>query len=132
MAAKNEVNELNLVGAGTTFEGKITTSGSLRIDGKVIGEITASQNIHVGSTGETEGTISAKNVTVGGKVSGPVTAQEKLVLESKAMVKGDIKAAKLVIDEGALFDGTCVMSEAKPMASVVELKHEMRRAGDGG
>ena len=128
MAAKNEVNELNLVGAGTTFEGKIRTSGSLRIDGKVIGEITASQNIHVGSTGETEGTIVAKNVTVGGKVMGTITAQEKLVFESKAIVKGDIKAIKLVIDEGAMFDGKCAMSEAKPMASVVELKHDIRRA----
>jgi cytoskeletal protein CcmA (bactofilin family) len=128
MAAKNEVNELNLVGVGTTFEGKIRTSGSLRIDGKVIGEIAASQNIHIGSTGETEGTIAGKNVTIGGKVVGTIIAQEKLVFESKAVIKGDIKATKLVIDEGASFDGKCAMSEAKPMASVVELKHEMRRA----
>jgi cytoskeletal protein CcmA (bactofilin family) len=128
MAAKNEVNELNLVGAGTTFEGKIRTSGSLRIDGKVIGEIAASQNIHIGSTGETEGTIAGKNITIGGKVIGTITAQEKLVFESKAVIKGDIKATKLVIDEGAKFDGNCIMSEVKQMASVVELKQEMRRA----
>ena len=128
MAAKNEVNELNIVGAGTTFEGKIRTSGSLRIDGKVTGEVTATQNVHVGNGGETEGTITAKNITVGGKITGTIVAQEKLVLESKANIKGDIRATKLVIDEGAVFDGKCVMSEAKPMASVMELKPEMRRA----
>ena len=128
MAAKNEVNELNIVGAGTTFEGKIRTSGSLRIDGKVIGEIVATQNIHIGATGETEGVLTGKNLTIGGKVIGTITAQEKLVLESKASVKGDIRATKLVIDEGAVFDGKCIMSEPKQMASVVELKPEMRRA----
>jgi cytoskeletal protein CcmA (bactofilin family) len=128
MAGKNEGNDLNLVGAGTVFEGKIRTPGSLRIDGKVIGDVTVSQNIHVGNTGETEGTIAGKNVTIGGKVTGIITAQEKLVLESKAVIKGDIRATKLVIDEGATFDGKCVMSEAKPMASVMELKPDMRRA----
>ncbi|MFI5252362.1 MAG: polymer-forming cytoskeletal protein [Bacteroidota bacterium] len=127
MAAKNEVNELNLVGIGTTFEGKIRTSGSLRIDGKVIGEVIATQNVHIGGSGEIEGTITAKNVTVGGRVVGTVTAQEKLVLESKAVLNGDIRATKLVIDEGAVFDGKCAMTESKPMASVVELKTDLRR-----
>lgn len=123
-------SELNLIGAGTVFEGKLRTPGSIRIDGRVVGEITATQNISIGGTGDIDGNVSAKNVTVGGKMKGAISAQEKLVFESKAVVRGDIRAAKLVIDEGAMFDGKCVMSEAKPMASVVELKPEARRAED--
>src|ERR1043165_3856547 len=115
MANKNEGNDLNLVGAGTVVEGKLRTPGNMRIDGKVIGDITASQNVHVGSSGEVEGTITAKSITIGGKVKGTIVAQEKLVLESHAVIKGDIKAAKLVIDEGAQFDGKCVMNEPKQM-----------------
>jgi len=131
MASKNEPNnELNLIGSGTTMEGKIRTPGSIRVEGKVIGEIIASNSVAVGASGDVDGTISAKNITIGGKMKGAVQAQEKLVFENKAVIRGDIRAAKLVIDEGAVFDGKCVMSDAKPMPSVVELKPDIRRAED--
>lgn len=123
-------NELNLIGAGTIFEGKLRTPGSIRVDGRVVGEITAAQNVSIGGSGDVEGNVSAKNVTVGGKMKGTILAQEKLVFETRSVVRGDIRASRLVIDEGALFDGKCVMSEAKPTASVVELKPETRRAED--
>lgn len=132
MALKTETaSELNLIATGTVFEGKLRTPGSIRIDGRIVGEITATQNVSIGSGGDIDGNVSAKNVTIGGKIKGTVVAQEKLVFESKAVVRGDIHAAKLVIDEGALFDGKCVMSpEAKPMPNLVELKVDQRRAED--
>lgn len=131
MAAKElQTNELNLIGSGTMMEGKIRTPGSIRIDGRVVGEIIASNAISIGSSGDVDGTISAKNVTIGGKMKGSILAQEKLIFETKAIVRGDIRAARLVINEGALFDGKCVMSEAKPMPSIVELKPETRKAED--
>jgi cytoskeletal protein CcmA (bactofilin family) len=43
-------------------------------------------------------------------------AAEKLVLEGKSSVKGDIRAVKLVIDEGATFDGHCAMASSAPTA----------------
>ena len=121
-------SDLNLIAAGTVFEGKLKTPGSIRVDGKVIGDVVATQNVSVGTSGEVEGNITAASVTIGGKLKGSVVAQEKLVFESKAMVKGDIRAGKLVVDEGAQFDGKCAMSaEAKPMPNLVELKPEARR-----
>ena len=120
-------SELNLIAAGTVFEGKLRTPGSIRIDGKIVGEVSAVQNISLGSTGDVEGNMTAKSVTIGGKIKGTIIAQEKLVLESKAVVRGDIKAAKLVIDEGALFDGKCVMS-SEVKQNIVELKPELRKA----
>ena len=129
---KNEPsgNELNLIAAGTVFEGKLRTPGSIRIDGKITGEVIATQNISIGGSGEVEGNVTAKSVTIGGKIKGGILAQERLEFESKAVVRGDIRAAKLVIHEGALFDGKCVMSDAKPMPNLVELKTEARRAED--
>jgi cytoskeletal protein CcmA (bactofilin family) len=103
--------ELNLIGVGTVVEGKIRSQGSVRIDGKVTGDVNASESLAIGLTGEVEGTVSAKNVTVGGKVRGSVSATEKVVFEGKAVVKGDVKAVKLVIDEGCTFDGKVSMSE---------------------
>lgn len=103
--------ELNLIGQGTSVEGKIRTQGSVRIDGKIVGEITASESIAIGLTGEVEGTVTAKNVTVGGKVRGSLNVTEKIVFEGKAVVRGDIRAARLVIDEGCMFDGKVSMAD---------------------
>ncbi|MBW7886852.1 MAG: polymer-forming cytoskeletal protein [Bacteroidetes bacterium] len=114
MAEKTFVKDLNLIGAGTTVEGKIRTQGSLRLDGKMTGEIHAAENLAIGATGEIEGMINGKNITVGGKVKGNISAVEKLVLEGKSVVKGDMRAARLVIDEGATFDGKISMTENRP------------------
>ncbi|MDP2207924.1 MAG: polymer-forming cytoskeletal protein [Bacteroidota bacterium] len=116
MATKSEIsNELNLIGTGTIIEGKLRSRGNIRIDGKINGELFASESVSVGSSGEIEGSVSAKNISIGGKVKGSITVQEKLVLENKAIVSGDIRAAKLVIDEGAIFDGNCTMSGSKTL-----------------
>ncbi len=112
---KNDpVKELNLIGAGTVVEGKIRSQGSVRVDGKLIGDVTASESIAVGLSGEIEGNVTAKNVMVGGKIRGAVNAAEKIVFEGKSVVRGDIRATRLVIDEGAMFDGRVSMSDKGP------------------
>jgi cytoskeletal protein CcmA (bactofilin family) len=54
---------------------------------------------------------------VAGKITGTVTATEKLVLEAKSVLQGDIRAAKLVVDEGAVFHGNCDMKQGLPTAA---------------
>lgn len=115
VSSKNDlVRELNIIGAGTVFEGKLKTQGSIRIDGKMTGELSSAENVAIGPMGEIEGTVTAKNVTIGGKIRGTVTASEKLVFEGKAVVRADIRSSKLVIDEGAVFDGKCMMTDSRP------------------
>lgn len=111
MADKQQTNgELSLVGTKTVIEGVIRTEGSIRIDGRLVGDIIAKANAAVGLTGSVEGNVTARNISVAGKVSGTVTAAEKLVLEGKSVMRGDIRAARLVVDEGAVFDGKCAMA----------------------
>lgn len=114
MAENISVKNLNLIGAGTIVEGKIRTQGSIRIDGKLTGEVHAAENLAIGITGEVEATVNGRNVTIGGKVKGNITSVEKLVLEGKSVVRGDVKASKLIIDEGAVFDGKVTMTEIRP------------------
>ncbi|MBI1803628.1 MAG: polymer-forming cytoskeletal protein [Ignavibacteriae bacterium] len=130
MATKDAGSDLNLIAAGTVFEGKLRTPGSIRVDGRIVGEVMATQNVSIGSGGDIDGNVSAKNITVGGKTNGTIIAQEKLILESSAVVRGDIKAAKLVVNEGAVYDGRCSMSDAKAMPNLVELKQDTRRAAE--
>ncbi len=116
MAAKDDstsIGDLNIIATGTAVEGKISSQGSMRVNGKIVGEIAVSGNLVIGGTGDVSGNIRGKNVTIGGKTKGNIIASEKLVLESKAVVTGDVRASKLVIDEGAIFDGECVMSGTK-------------------
>lgn len=114
------IKEMNIISAGSIVEGKIKNQGSIRIDGKLIGDVVASESIAIGLSGEIEGNVSAKNVTVGGRIKGTINASEKIVFESKSVVKADIRAARLVIDEGSIFDGKVTMAEKNPNS---EAKH---------
>ncbi len=115
MATKNAGNtELSLVAPGTVIEGNVRAEGNIRIDGKIVGDLVAKADAAVGLTGVVEGTVMAKNVSLAGKVNGTVTATDKLILEGKSVMKGDIRAARLVVDEGAMFDGQCAMTNQPP------------------
>jgi cytoskeletal protein CcmA (bactofilin family) len=106
-------DDLSLLSPGTSMQGKIVSEGSIRIDGKLVGDIFAKANAAVGATGVVEGNIEAKHVSVAGRVTGNIVASAKLVLEEKSVTKGDIRAAILVVDEGAVLDGHCVMSKVE-------------------
>jgi len=87
MTEKRSVDaSVTLIAATTVVEGKVQTEGSIRIDGRLVGDVVAKSGAAIGLSGNVEGTISARNVTLAGKLKGSVTAAEKLVLE----VDGDL------------------------------------------
>ena len=102
-----------LIGKGSVLEGKLTVNSNLRVDGKIIGDVKTTDSLVIGKQGEVEGEIIAKNAVVGGKVLGKINASGKVVLESNAIFKGEMKAARLVIDDGAVFDGQCTMKNGE-------------------
>lgn len=111
MADKNQLlGDVSLVGKGSLLEGSIKTEGGVRIDGKVVGEVIAKGTAAVGEGGVVEGSLTARSISVAGKVQGNLTATEKLTLEARSIVSGDIRAMRLIVDEGAVFDGKCDMS----------------------
>lgn len=120
--------ELNtIIGKGSLVKGDLKVQNSLRIDGQVKGRIDATDTVVVGKDGRVVGEIYAKNVMLAGKVQGNVTAEAKVLLESKSSVTGDIKASRLVVDEGAFFDGKCSMKEGED----VKPEQQIQVAGGG-
>ena len=99
------IDEMNILGEGTYVEGIVETKGSLRIDGKVKGTIKAKDLLTIGSNGIVSGDIQAREAIVGGRIEGNIKISEKLVLEANSTLVGNLKTKKLVIDEGALFQG---------------------------
>ena len=114
--AKNYVTEnqkINLIENGTKIKGDIESNGDFRIDGALIGSIKSKGKIVVGTTGTVEGDISCRNADISGKVKAHVNITELLSLKSSADISGDIKTAKLSIEPGAKFTGTCDMGNVE-------------------
>ena len=114
MQYKNEKickDEVTIIGAGVVLECKLSSNGNIRVDGAINGDITANGNVTVGETGEISGEVRAEVISIGGKVIGSINAKEKAVLESKSVLKGDIVTKILVVEAGAIFDGSSKMSD---------------------
>jgi len=101
-----------VIGAESYFQGNFRSKGSVRIDGKIEGGISA-EGVILGERGEIQGDISARTVVVGGKVTGNIHATESLELLTKSQVFGDLHAPQLLIAEGAIFEGSCLMASEK-------------------
>ncbi len=99
------------LGKGSIVDGNVKVEHSLRIDGKIKGDVTSGDTLVVGSEGEIKGNVQVKNLVLGGKIIGSVLAQGRTVLEAHSELHGELKTAKLVIDEGAIFDGKCSMTD---------------------
>lgn len=105
-------NSSNVIGKGTTLEGNIETFGNIRIEGKIIGNIKSKSKIALGNSCHVEGNIIAQNADIEGEVKGRIEISELLVLKATATVHGDILTGKLVVEPGAVFNGTCKMGAA--------------------
>jgi cytoskeletal protein CcmA (bactofilin family) len=104
-------DETTIISNGVKIDGKLTSSGNIRVEGEIQGDISSKRNIVVGEGGKVNGQINADSITIGGKVSGTVRANEKLKLDPNGYVKGDIFTKILVIEEGARFDGKSKMGD---------------------
>lgn len=110
--------ELNtIIGKGTVVEGDIHVQKSLRIDGAVTGNVEATETVVVGRDGEIDGQLEAKNLMTAGRIKGNVSVSGKIYMEAEASIAGDIKASRLVVDDGAQFDGKCSMSTGSASAA---------------
>jgi cytoskeletal protein CcmA (bactofilin family) len=101
------------VGKGVTFKGAITYEGTVRIDGRVDGEIETSGTLIVGEEAVITAKVHAGTVVSKGKITGDVVAKERVKLMSPAMLSGSVKAPAFSIEEGVTFDGTCEMTGAQ-------------------
>jgi cytoskeletal protein CcmA (bactofilin family) len=108
--------EETIISRGVKIEGKITSSGNIRIDGEIQGDIFSKGSITIGEDAKVNGQINANVITVGGKVSGIIKAKEKMILDSKSYLNGDIFTKNLVIQEGAKFDGNCKTGDSIDIA----------------
>jgi len=108
---KSEIRITTIIGRDAECNGDFSTGGSVRIDGTINGNINASETVILGATGVVNGDIVAKVAIIGGEIIGSINAPEKTELTSTARVIGDINTKTIVIDENAIFQGSCNMNQ---------------------
>ncbi len=112
-AARNRVGAF--LDEGSEIEGRYACSGTVVLDARLRGELSAQDALVIGEHGVVHATVRAASVVVRGEVVGDVTASERVELKKTARVTGDIEAPVVVMEEGAVHDGACRMTAAKPV-----------------
>lgn len=102
-------NWLGFVGDVLKFTGEVRFKSMLRIDGHFSGQVTSSDGTLIVSAGAqiTQAVINVAVAQINGTVEGDINASKELVLGRTASVTGKVSAPALVVEEGAVFNGSC-------------------------
>ncbi len=107
------------LGKGTFFEGKLSFQDTIRIDGDFKGEISSGGTLVVGEGARIQADIKVKSAVITGVVQGVIEASFRVELQAPGKVMGEIRTPNLIIGEGAVFEGNCVMLKKDAQAEVV-------------
>lgn len=116
---KNQTEVTNsTIGENSYFSGKFFINGSLKIDGKFEGKSLQADQLYIGVSGKVKTNITATNVIVEGIVVGNITARNRVMLLPTSKILGDIKTPELIIQNGVILEGRCMISN--------DLKHSAK------
>jgi cytoskeletal protein CcmA (bactofilin family) len=106
------------IGKSITIKGDLSGNEDLVVEGNVEGRIELPNNqLTIGSNGNVKADLSAKSVVVIGKVAGNVTGVERVQIEGTGSVQGDVRTPRLVVQEGAILNGSVEMGPTKVAAA---------------
>ena len=109
---KNQkLNITTLLGKGSVMDGDFASPGSVRIDGKITGNVNVEGTLVLGISGSIRGNVKCSSIIIGGEIEGNIIAPERAELSPSSRVIGDIRTDSIIIDEKAVFHGKCVMDE---------------------
>ncbi len=101
------------LGKGVDFKGVIHFDGTVRIDGRLEGEIHTKGTLIVGENAVIKGLIFACSLICSGKINGTINAAEKVELMKPAVLIGDVRSPSISMEPGAHFHGLCDMGANK-------------------
>lgn len=110
-AAGVDDENFTFLGRGANFKGVVQFEGTVRIDGRLEGEIHTTGTLVVGESAVIKGIVTAGTLMTSGKMKGTITATEKIQLLKNGMLVGDIRTPSLSIEEGAHFHGNSDMGD---------------------
>ena len=91
---------VSIISEECQFQGTLDLQGSLRIDGKLEGNVDNAKYVTVSKSGSVKGDISAKGVIVVGSMTGNIVADDVEIL-ADAKINGNIRSKSILIEGGA-------------------------------
>jgi len=114
---------LSIVAKDLTIAGDLHASGVVRIEGRVIGNVHAGDQVLLSEGGIVEGDVLTREAVIGGRVHGSISGEERVEVQASAVVHGDIVTRRLVIQEGGAINGSIRMEGTTVL--------ETERVGEG-
>lgn len=108
--AKDDISAF--LGSGTIYNGQLSFVGSVRIDGQFTGEIKSEGTLILGQEAKVEGAINVSHLVLSGNLHGDVVVTGKTILHKTANLTGNLITRALIIEEGALLQGSISMDPA--------------------
>lgn len=98
-----------LLDHGSSFEGRLTFEGTVRVGGHFKGEIFSNDTLVVNPGAKVDAQIEADTVIISGEVKGNIFARRRVIMHPPATFKGTVTSPSLRIDEGVVFEGASYM-----------------------
>lgn len=101
----------NSLVAGIVIKGNVQSETDIRMDGILEGNLQSSAKVIIGKSALITGDINCKNIIIQGKVEGNITAESSLHIQETGKVEGNITTHKLIIEDGAVFNGASITGQ---------------------
>ena len=98
------------LGVDALFKGTLSFEGTVRIDGKFEGQVSTSDTLIIGETGDVSAEIEAGIVICKGRMQGSILASKKIEMHPASQITGNVRTPALNIELGAVLDGNCNMT----------------------
>ena len=105
-------DNITLLAKGVLLRGEIHVEGTVRIDGRLDGDIQTKGQVIIGEDGLVQGTITAGTVISSGRIKAKVMAAERVQLMKTATLIGEVLTPVLIMEEGARLQGVTDMGVA--------------------
>ena len=103
---RQQYTHMTHIGKCFVFTGELSSDEDLRFDGTLKGHLhIEGATLTLGETATVDADIRAKQVIVQGTVQGSIAASDRLELTATATVNGSLTAERMVIADGARFNG---------------------------
>ncbi|SDZ63228.1 protein CcmA, bactofilin family [Evansella caseinilytica] len=114
-----------IIGQETKVDGVLNVESSIRIDGKVYGEIKCTGDVTIGKEGYVEKTLTARNLYIAGTIKGNVKVENKIHIYETGSFSGTAEMKTIIIDENGHFHGQSLMKgSSEEAAKVVEIEQD--------
>ncbi len=122
----NSASVNSIIGHGSEVKGEFKFDGVLRIDGVFSGELKSDGKVIIGETGHVKTDIKAGTIVIGGMVEGNVYATKQVNLLTTGKLLGDIITPSLIVEEGVIFDGNCIINKDGNKEFFDNIKKELK------